>query len=218
MKKIATIVPSRGRPNHIIRLHELFFNTSIESDLYVVIDQDEIDLYPALPNIHYRVLPQMKLNQKLNAVALSLIDKYEYIAFFGDDVEPRTYGWDEVLIRPLRDNIGISYGNDLLQEENLPNNVVISSQIIKELGFMAPTTLKHFYIDNFWKELGLAINRLYYNPNVILEHMHPLNQKSDIDQTYNSGWSSLEEDQLEFSNYINKQLDDDVLKIKKILN
>lgn len=217
MKKMVTIVPSRGRPNNITKLSQLFFENSTESDLLVVIDQDEDEIYPRLPKIIYKVLPQMHLNQKLNYAAMSLVDKYEHIAFFGDDVEPLTKGWDEILLRPLVDRIGISYGNDLLQEHNLPNNVVISSKIIKELGFMAPTQLKHFYIDNFWKELGLAIQRIYYNGSVVLEHIHPLNNKAEVDNTYNTGWSNLPEDEKAFTEYMQNNFLSDVNKIKNIL-
>jgi hypothetical protein len=79
---------------------------------------------------------------------------------------------------------GIAYGNDLLQGERLPTAAFMTSDIIRTLGWMCPPTLEHLYIDNAWLELGRAMGRLRYLPDVVLEHLHPDAGKAQQDQTY----------------------------------
>ncbi len=49
---------------------------------------------------------------------------------------------------------------------------------------MSPPEFKHLYIDNYWMELGKAMNNLHYLDNVIIEHMHYINKKAPKDDLY----------------------------------
>jgi hypothetical protein len=60
----------------------------------------------------------------------------------------------------------------------------MQSRMIKALGFMAPPAMRHLYLDNFWKELGEAVGGLVYLPDVIIEHLHPVNGKAEWDERY----------------------------------
>ena len=145
------------------------------------------------------------------------MNDYKYLSFMGDDHRPRTKGWDVFLTDPLKNKIGVSYGNDLLQGKNIPTAVVLSSEIVRELGFMVPPVLRHFFFDNYWKDLGTGIDRLHYMDDVIIEHMHPLNNKSSGDETYGYAWSQLDHDTPVYDEYRVMQLKQDIEKIKSIL-
>lgn len=137
----------------------------------------------------------------------------------GDDHRPRSFGWDSRLAEPLKDSMGLSFGNDLLQGKKLATAVLMTSNIVKELGFFAPPILKHFYLDNFWMDLGNGLNNLNYFDDVIIEHMHPINQKSDVDSTYSHSWSVLDEDTKNYEIYKDTQFQSDLTKLKsKISN
>jgi len=83
----------------------------------------------------YEVNPRAMMNGTLNLIANKYADKYEYIAFMGDDHRPRTIGWDQKLVDSIADiNNGIAYGNDLFQGINLPTAVLLKSSIVKTLG------------------------------------------------------------------------------------
>jgi hypothetical protein len=49
---------------------------------------------------------------------------------------------------------------------------------------MVPPKMIHLYLDNFWMKLGKDLDKLKYIPEVILEHMHPIAGKAQMDQGY----------------------------------
>ncbi len=77
---------------------------------------------------------------------------------------------------------GVAYGNDLFQSSKLPTAVVISSQIIRTLGYFVPPGMTHLYLDDYWRQLGTDIGSFHYLPDVIIEHMHPAAHKGPWDE------------------------------------
>jgi len=109
---------------------------------------------------------------------------FDYFIFTGDDNLPRTEFWDRLLIKPLIGKTGISYGNDLYQQENLAGNPCISRDIAEILNRYGWPPINHLYIDNFFTILGKEINSLHYVPDSIIEHMHPFAGKGEMDEQY----------------------------------
>ena len=160
------------------------------------------------------------MNGTLNLVANKYVDDYKTIYFMGDDHVPRTDGWDEKLYAPIKARgYGLSYGDDLLQGEKLATAVMMSTNIIKPLGFMAPPKLIHLYMDNFWMTLGQSLDALDYVPDAVIEHMHYLNGKAAQDERYAEVNASevYTHDREVFEEYAATQLKDDVLKVAKTL-
>lgn len=152
-------------------------------DLLFAIDEDDVQSYVARPGVKYEVNPRMGLNGTLNHVATKYCDVYDYIAFMGDDHRIRTDNWDEKLIGDGEKYL-VSYGDDLLQGENLPTAVLLDAEIVRVLGYMSPPSMRHMYLDNFWKTLGENLGTLRYHPEVIIEHMHYFAGKSEPDAMY----------------------------------
>ena len=210
------IIPSRGRPDNIARTVEQLQLHSKISDICVAIDDDEADLYPRIDNVIYEVNPRLRMNGTLNLVANKYVDKYKTIYFMGDDHVVRTEGWDEKLYAPIKARgYGLSYGDDLYQREKLATAVMMSTNIIKPLGFMAPRKLIHLYMDNFWMTLGQALDALDYVSEATIEHMHYLNGKATQDAGYAEVNSSevYSHDRQVYEEYAANQLKDDVLKV-----
>jgi hypothetical protein len=92
--------------------------------------------------------------------------------------------WDLDFTNVLDQGIGIVYGNDLLQGENLPTAMAMHGTIVRELNGLVPDGFLHMYIDNFFKQIGLDIGSLTYLPETIIEHMHPAAGKAQMDQGY----------------------------------
>ena len=61
-----------------------------------------------------------------------------------------------------KNKLCVYYGNDGYQGEILCTHAFISSNIIKTLGFMGPECLNHYYVDNFWMEMGKHLKCLKY--------------------------------------------------------
>jgi hypothetical protein len=217
MKDLLVLVPSRGRPKNQERFLEYFFKNSTISDVCFILDFDDESNYSRFDNVIYEVGEALMLNEKLNKVSKKYYNDYKFISFIGDDHLLKTYAWDKMLINPLLKKIGISYGNDLYKKEELPTCSVISSEIIKCIGYMAPPELKHSYIDKFWLDLGIAIENINYFDDVVWEHIHPDNKKTQVDETYLRGWSSQSQDKENYALYKNIRFDEDVAKIKEII-
>lgn len=214
------VIPSRGRPQNVERSFNAIKETSTISDLVFVLDEDDEQNYPRIPGASYEILPRIKMNKSLNAIALKNIYTYKTITFMGDDHLTQTPNWDEVLYGPIKDRgFGLSYGNDFLQGKDLPTAVMMSTNIIKVLGFMAPHDLLHLYMDYFWLDLGRQLNAIDYFDCVEIKHVHYANTEGIWDQTYEEANSSftVDQDYAVYENYKQNYLLDDVARIKKIL-
>lgn len=185
------IVPSRGRPKNIIDLIESWKTTRTGADLLICIDDDdpEYDAYRAITRPPWAMLvhnERLRLGPTLNKWATQMMTEYRMIGFMGDDHRPRTAGWDKRFYEVLggETGLGVAYGNDLIQGENIPTAVMLTSNIVRALGRMVPVGLVHMYLDNYWRDLGEALGRRTYCNDVIIEHMHPIAGKAEWDAGY----------------------------------
>lgn len=214
------VLPSRSRPEKVAECVELLKENSRISDICVAIDDDQADLYPRIDDVIYEVNPRLRMNGTLNLVATKYADKYETIFFLGDDHRTRTPGWDELLYAPIKEKgYGLAYGDDKLQGKNLATAVMMSTNIIRTLGFMAPPVLVHLYMDNFWMNLGAALDCLTYVPEATIEHMHFAAGKAEIDAQYAEVNSKemYTKDQNSYVEYVKNNLRGDLEKLFKEL-
>ena len=109
--------------------------------------------------------------------------EFTHVGFMGDDHRVRTHGWDAALMEAAG-WWGIAYGDDLLRGQELPTAVVMAADIVRTLGWMAPPTLGHMYVDDYWRDLGQRVDDLHYRPDVVIEHLHPSAGKAEIDESY----------------------------------
>jgi hypothetical protein len=212
------IIPSRNRPKNVAEITKCLIEQSLSIDICFGLDNDDTSEYDYVPGIIYERNPRLMMNGTLNLIANKYVDNYKFLCFMGDDHRPRVFGWDKILSEPLTNRPGISYGNDLMQKEFLPTAVVMSSEIVKSLGYMAPPILKHVYLDNFWLDLGNAIDSIYYFDDVIIEHMHPMPGKSTIDNTYKESWALSDNDLAMYKEYKELNFLNDVNKVMRFLN
>jgi hypothetical protein len=191
--KMCVVVPSRGRPENADRLAKAFTDTNTEADLYFVIDNDDPKWDEYAKNKNLQLLPADNKTggcaNSLNTGAVYLLDfsnypLYDYFVFMGDDHLPRTQNWDQAFIQALGINTGIVYGDDLLQGANLPTAFCMSRDLVVELQGMTFPGCVHLFFDNFVKQLGLDLNYLKYLPDVIIEHLHPVAGKAEMDEGY----------------------------------
>ena len=212
------IIPSRSRPESIDRAVKALKENSIISDICVAIDDDQADLYPRLDGVIYEVNPRLRMNGTLNLVANKYADKYETIFFMGDDHLPSTHQWDHFLSGAIASKgYGLAYGNDLFQGKNLATAVMMSTNIIRSFGFMAPPKLVHLFMDNFWMLLGMDLDAIWYFDDVIIEHLHFLAGKSQVDAGYienNSNEVGLA-DRQELARYMETDYQADLARFKE---
>jgi hypothetical protein len=190
------VVPSRGRPDNAHRLAQAFIDTGAQTDLYFVIDNDDqkwSEYVKHEDEKNYKCLPAQNSTggcaKSLNDGAVMLLDilkfpVYDYFIFMGDDHLPRTQGWDQALVQAIGLDTGFAYGNDLLQGANLPTAYAMSQNLVNELRGMTFPGCIHLFFDNFVKQLGIDLDCLKYLPDVIIEHLHPVAGKAEMDEGY----------------------------------
>jgi hypothetical protein len=217
--RVLVIVPTRSRPESTQLFFDLFQANSTKSDLAFCLDDDDESVYPRIPGVIYEVNPRLRLCGTINLIAKKYAEDYKYVAFMADDHRIRTPGWDAVMTSQSQKQASICYGDDLLQGARLPTAVLMTSNIVRALGFMAPPQCVHLYLDNFWLDLGNALGILSYFPEVIIEHMHYSNGKSEMDAIYADANSSerFSSDCAAYHEYLNSQFASDIEKVRPIL-
>ena len=214
------ILPTRSRPDSAERCINALKEHSTISDFVIAIDDDQSDLYPRLEGVTYEVNPRLRMNGTLNLVANKYVDKYETIFFLGDDHLVQTPAWDQYLSGAIaQKGYGLAYGNDLLQGFSLATAVMMSTNIIKPVGYMAPPKLVHLFMDNYWMTLGKRLGTLWYFEKVIIEHLHPVANKVAWDDQYREVNSDeiSNKDRVEFNRYLNEEFDTEFKKIQDAL-
>lgn len=214
------ILPTRSRPDSAERCINALKEHSTISDFVIAIDDDQSDLYPRLDGVTYEVNPRLRMNGTLNLVANKYTDKYETIFFLGDDHLVQTPAWDQYLSGAIaQKGYGLAYGNDLLQGVGLATAVMMSTNIIKPVGYMAPPKLVHLFMDNYWMTLGKRLGTLWYFDKVIIEHLHPVAGKVAWDDQYREANSDevSNGDKKEFTRYLNEEFDTEFKKIQDAL-
>lgn len=215
------VMPSRGRPVQAKAAAEAALALSSTSELVIVADIDDPCEYKGQGAYELLRIPRVGLTGTLNEISWARAEQFETITFLADDNIVRTQGWDEILLDPiLSHGLGISYGDDLNPNVSLPTSVMMSSNIIMALGHMAPRGFKHMFIDNYWHDLGLELDCLFYNPAVVIEHMHFSLGKSSVDQTYRTTNKHLRNvfSRLQYAWYKQARLRSDAKQIRQSIN
>ena len=203
--------------------------TDLDTSLYFVVDPDE-SLWGDYPfNLVEPCVLSFRLNEKPHASgmlpALNMAAKEPMImrgstvvGFIGDDHRFRTPGWDAAIEDYLEAHPGIAYADDMSRGQSLPTQWFISRQIVDVFGMGHPS-LRHLFIDDYWKALGTAAGCLYYMPDIQIEHVHPFAGKAPMDEGYlrvNSE-ATKQHDQEAFMAWYNTDMAADIEKLRGIV-
>lgn len=223
---LLVLCPSRGRPWGALEAYQSFVATKeLDDSRFLAIvdsDDDKLASYRHLDIPLSVISPQGNMVADLNYVALFAAENNDIVGFIGDDHRFRTPGWDAAFSRTLTEaGGGFAYGNDLFWPHGeLPTQIFMSSEVIRVLGYMAIPTCKHLYVDNGWKVVGEAIDRLFYFPRFIIEHRHPAAGKADWDERYllvNSE-ERYADDRQAFETWLASKAPEDILRVKFALS
>ena len=153
--------------------------------------------------------PRKGLCGTTNDIAVRLAGEYPFLASLGDDMVPRTPGWDLALCRAITDmgGTGFSYPWDGTRED-IPEAVVLSSDIVAALGWMCEPSLKHWYPDNVWADLGRGAGCIRHLRAVAVDHV-----RGRTDATAVGNGKSLSADQDAYWAWRKDRMADDIAKI-----
>jgi len=115
---------------------------------------------------------------------------YDYYAPVNDDHIFLTPAWDVKLINMVEElghGWGLAAAEDHLTnwyDYEHPSGLVISGNIPRALGYIIWPEIQHIGIDCFFMHLMRGIKRLFFTPEVIIEHRHWSNGKALLDANY----------------------------------
>ena len=225
----AAIVPSRGRPAAMRELLAAFGETAVCSRLIICLDDDD----PALGGyrevreeprfarqpVSWVAGPRMGLAGWTNMIAGTACREYEALITLGDDHRPETPGWDREWLTSARImGGGWVYGDDGVPHavtppgwctSRLPSAFLVTSPIVRALGWMMLRGCEHMFVDAAARDLGLAAGtedrpRLAYLPHVKVRHDHYTTGRSQRDATYDTGMASWGADEAAYRAWLGR--------------
>lgn len=190
MIDLLVLCPTRGRPSAAREAQAAFRSTAAtgSTELLFVVDNDDpaLDEYLSSDITAIHQDPAGNMVGALNLAARWAIENLDpkIVGFVGDDHRFRTAGWDQAFTDVLvAKGGGMVYANDLFWPKGeIPTQIFMSSEIIKALGWMGLPTCTHLYIDNVWRHIGETLGKLFYMPDIVIEHMHPAGGKAEWDE------------------------------------
>jgi len=196
---LGILLPTRGRPENFERFVKTCWATAEDWHLYVRLDTDDVRApeYDETLNVVTRSRvsvfhgDRVGFGASLNELAAHAeMQGVSHLGMFGDDVMPGTPGWDTMLVKALGEDLGIAYGDDGLRgkhEPDLPTHYVTQAEVYRRLGYLAPPTIRHLFLDNVARDVGRYLKNLVFVP-VRIEHRHPWAEGEHLhDSTYAEG-------------------------------
>lgn len=217
MRDLLVILPVRGRPDSARRFMKAFRETATAAtDVALITDEDDTSSSGLSGELDVMgmTLVRVPTAQKINKAAEACAGSYEALMFMGDDNVPLTPGWDGFLLDALG-GCGMAFANDLSPHAGLlPCSVMMSSAIVRALGWMALPGCSHFFIDNCWREIGQRAGCLTYLPGVVIDHLHPVWGKGQMDELYASARPMYwDHDEAAFHRWVAGRMDADVATV-----
>lgn len=224
--RIALLIPTRNRPGSIKEIMQEFdIYSHGHTDIIIGVDSDDefIQEYRDVADewdIVMYVGPRKKLGPTLNDMAVKYAEQYFALGFIGDDMRPRTDDWDGKILGSLKQlKTGFVHGDDGHWKDELATQVFVTSDIVKQLGYMVPPGMIHMYLDNFWSEYARAIDKFIYRGDILIEHLHPAWGKSEMDDLYEETNTSerMNADRILFEEYKKNKMRQDVEKVVRYI-
>src|SRR6188768_2063561 len=201
MAELIIFVPTRGRPQNVAPMIESFRETGAFEDLVdlvFLIDADdphcaeyqqEVKEHPGYGfsgSASYLLCPAwLPMVPKLeSAVAAHVAMSNTPVGFMGDDHRPRSDGWGKEYLRALSAGPAVISCPDGLRSDSLPTHWAMSAEIPRALGRMVPAPVEHLYCDNAVRDLAAGAGVYRWLPDLLVEHLHPLAGKAEVDEGY----------------------------------
>jgi len=190
---LLVMTPTRWRRENCERFLKSFKDATDSAHLVFITDADD-DSYDDMDwdIAGHAILDtgdeRVGTTAKVNHIARVTADSYDALMYIGDDHLFSTPHWDTILMEKLEGmgGTGMLYGDDK-RRTDIPEMVIISTDVVRALGHFAEPALTHYYIDNCWAELGKRAGFLRFCPEVVFEHLHyQVQPQVEHDQTYRS--------------------------------
>lgn len=182
------LTPTRGRPQALQEMADSVRATStrpVEILAYVDDDDPYLEQYEATTGVGVTVGPRIMLSECWNVLARKA--EGDFLHMSSDDIRFRTPGWDSIIkdtFENFPDRIACVYGRDGIHDEKLATHGFISRRWYETVGYFTWPEFPCDFADTWLHDVAQMIGRLIYQPDVLIEHLHPIAGKAEWDQTH----------------------------------
>jgi hypothetical protein len=170
--------------------------------VYISNDDPKLEEYKKILQGRNLIIDKRRyIVEVFNYISCELHPNIKYYGEVNDDHIYRTKGWDKVLIESIEKKgggWGVACGQDLINNDwykhRHPSACVISGNMVRTLGHFVLPTLRHMCTDNYLRDISEGINRLFFCPEVIVEHCHKINGRAGNDENYDWVYSKEQQD------------------------
>lgn len=193
---ISLLLPTRGRPDFVIRLFEsISANTFLLDQVEVVLYVDEDDTSSHdLDSKDFRVVRIVGPALSMGGYNSACFEKAQgdVLILANDDMVIRTPGWDDrirAMHAEFEDHIYLGYANDLFKKSRFCTFPIMSRRTCELLADPYPAAYRRAFIDvhlfDIFKRLQHAgFDRIRYYDDLVFEHLHYRTGKALYDETY----------------------------------
>lgn len=221
MSSLLVMVPTRKRRENCERFLKSFEETAEMADLVFITDSDDQESYEGMDwgtATHAVLEPREATVGKVNRTADATASAYDALMFIGDDNTFITPGWDTILMKALADmgGTGMVYPENG-RRNDIPESVIISTDIVRHLGWFMNPGFAHYYVDNVWADLGRRAGLIRYVPQAVVSHQHyQVNPDVPRDETYSEAemlWG--ESDRRAFQQWRTRDMQMEISKLRR---
>jgi len=181
--KLLSICCTFRRPHHLKEMLQTFLDTKSQGTeliIYLHDDDPHLEEYkPIVQNCNYIIDEHRALIKVLNHIVFDVFPGIPYYETINDDFRYRTKGWDQILMKVLKEksnDVGFTCGADLINDGDWhrfehPSAEIWSWKFAEALGYVYPRGLDNFCADYYAKDIAKALNALNFVPEVVIEHL-----------------------------------------------
>lgn len=181
------LVPTRGRPQALQEMADSVRATAGLVQILAYVDDDDpcLGQYMDTKGVRVVVGPRIVLSECWNVLAREA--EGDFLHMSSDDIRFRTPGWDSIVretFEAFPDRIACVYGRDGIHDEKLATHAFISRRWYETVGYFTWPEFPCDFADTWLHDIAQMIGRLVYQPEVLIEHLHPIANKAEWDQTH----------------------------------
>lgn len=139
----------------------------------------------------------------------------KWYGFLSDDSIVRTFEWDQKLLAELDDFSIVHSADGWRTEYRIHGAVIFGGELLRALGWWVPKGLIHSFCDDVWEAIAEKLKIRRYLPEVLVEHMHFWNGKTELDQSYLKAYSSFDKDQETYTLWKKNELENAIQRVLK---
>lgn len=211
-KACAIIVPVLGRPHNAATFMESFEATDQDAHVYAIADASDIETVLSWEAWGATVI----CSDRGSTFAQKANCGYEYtqepwLFFVGDDVFFHPHWLDNALA--AAGEFEMVSTNDLGEHDlsQLAVHPLVRRRYITDVGMswdgpgtVAHEEYTHWFVDREWSELALHREVMTYASDSVVEHLHPIWNKGEDDETYRKGQRFAKLDSRRFQARLNE--------------